>query len=396
MLQLIAAALLAGACVPAAASVAPVQHPAHFEVASVLVLRLDDVRGGAVVLDDRRLGEAELASMLGYASADDQRLANLGYTVGYGRLFAWGASTDTPQTLVSTALLFADPAGAHQMLLGFTAATTDSGFGGLSLGGPLGDEAAGFALDQDALGPAGEKATFTTTVVAFRHANAVTIIVYRGAPNEDDPLSVIAIARKQLDLERSVGPRGVPLPEPETMRAVTDKHMFPSSLVLHVGDLPAGMRVRSEGTMGAVDFASGDSDIGDMLKAAEFLDGYGRNFTRKLKFGKEPREVTSATAIFSDTAGTHDAFKVLVEAAAYVGARKLGDAGIGEESAVLRLDDYTGDTTYVVVYFRQRNAVSYVEMKFPAGFADPSTAVRLAETQVRYELADLGMLKPIH
>ena len=394
LLPAIAAALLVVGCVPVASAAVPAR-PAHFETASALVLRLDDVRSGAVVLEDRRFTETELAQMLGYPSTADERFTNLGFTGGYGRMFGWGASTDKPQSLVSTTLLFADPAGAHRMLFAFTSASGRFGFSRLSLGAPLGDEAVGFALDEDALGPAGDPATLTTTMIAFRHANAVTILVYQGAPDEDDPTAVIATARKQLDLERSVDAQGEPLPESKGTRMITDKHYLPSELVLTVNDLPAGLRVRNEGAMTAIDFASGDSDIGDMFVADQFLEGYGRNFTRKLKFGKEPREVTSATATFFDSVGAHDAFSVLVGSALFAGARGLGSAGIGDDSIVLRLDDYAADTTYVDVFFRQRNALGYIEMKFPAGSGDPSAAVRLAEIQVTYLLADLGMQKPI-
>jgi len=62
---------------------------------------------------------------------------------------------------------------------------------------------------------------------------------------------------------------------------------------------------------------------------------------------------------------------------------------------VFRLDDYEGDTSYVEILFRHRNALSQVEIQFPARFINLPLSLELVRRQVAYQLADLGMLKPL-
>ena len=51
--------------------------------------------------------------------------------------------------------------------------------------------------------------------------------------------------------------------------------------------------------------------------------------------------------------------------------------------------------SYIEILFRHRNAVSLVEIQFPARLVNEALSVDLATKQVTRQLVDLGMLKPL-
>ena len=155
------------------------------------------------------------------------------------------------------------------------------------------------------------------------------------------------------------------------------------------------MRARSEGALTAQAFAAGDADTGAMFESHGFLSAYGRVFTRSSQFGKEATVIRSETAILTDNRGAHEAFLDLSDLASAVGARALGTVGAGDESRAFRLDDYEEDASYIEILFRHRNAVSIVEIQFPARLVNEALSVDLATKQVTRQLVDLGMLKPL-
>src|SRR5712691_10319732 len=202
--------VLAAACVPAAASVPSAS--AHLRVANELVLSIDDVKSGATVTVDRALNAADAVEILGIPGATTDLFARNGFANAYVRAFAWNdPSLVVTRALASATYLFADPAGVHETMSLFIDAAGGSGAGRMSLGATLGDESAGFQIDSDLTDTHGASVSVTTTGVAFRHANALTLVSYRAPSEEDDPKYVIALARRQLDMQKAVAPAGVPI-----------------------------------------------------------------------------------------------------------------------------------------------------------------------------------------
>jgi len=388
--------VLAAACAPAAASVPTV--PAHLRVAQDLVLGLDDVRSGATVAVDTPLTAADAVEILNIPGVTSDVFARNGFANGYVRAFAWkDPSLAVTKAIASTTYLFADPAGAHQTLSLFTDAAAAVGANEMSLGATVGDESAAFQIDTNLTDAFGAAISMTTTAVAFRHANALSLVSYRVLSFEDDPRYVIALARKQLALQKAVAPTGVLLPAavpPSRAEWVTNTHLLATGLVLTVTDVPAGMRVRNEGAMSATEFAAGDADMGAVFVNHGFLSAYGRVFTRNSQFGKEASMIRSGTALLVDSAAAHKAFVDFTNLASAIGGHSLGAVGAGDESLALRLDDFDVDASYVEVLFRHRNALSLIEIEFPARMISRPLSLELAKKQVTYQLADLGMLKP--
>ena len=390
--------VLAAACVPAAASVPAV--PAHLSVATALVLRLEDIEGGATTSIDSALTAADAADVLGVPGLTGDLFVRNRFENGYVRAFAWrDASLVITKAMASTTYLFADPAGAHTALSLVGDAADAAGVGRMSLGAALGDESTGFQIDSDQSDAFGASIPMTTTGILFRHANAVSLVSYRAPSDEDDPSYVIGLARRQLDMQKAIAPLGVALPlaVPATRADSSGTtHSFAKGLVLTVSDLPAGMRVRNEGSMSAQEFASGDADMATMLVANGFLSAYGRAFARRSQFGKDATVIRSETAILVDSGSAHEALASYSDLARAVGARNLGTTGTGDESRAFRIDDYAADASYVEIVFRHRNALSLIEVQFPARMISRSLSLDLANKQVLYQLADLGMLKPFH
>ena len=388
--------VLAAACVPAAASIATA--PARLETANGLVLRLDDVKSGATVTVDTALTAADTAELLAIADITTDVLARNGFANAYVRAFAWkDPSLAVTRVLASTTYLFADAAGAHRTLSLFTDAADAAGAGPMALGTAIGDESAAFQVDSDLTDSFGASISQTTTGVVFRHANALSLVSYRVASADDDPRYVIALARTQLALQKAVAPAGVGIPAPVLPAGVQPfgtTHSLATGLVLTVADVPAGMRVRNAAPMSVEDFTSGDAAMAAMFVEHGFVSAYGRVFTRNSQFGKDPRMIRSGTALLADGAGAHKAFQDFDRLATALGAHSLGTVGAGDESVALRLDNYAVDASYVEVIFRHRNALSVIEIEFPARMVSRSLSLDLANRQVTHQLADIGMLKP--
>jgi hypothetical protein len=388
--------VLAAACVPAAASIATA--PARLDVANRLVLGLDDVRSGAMVTVDTGLTAADTAELLGLPEITTDVLARNGFANAYVRAFTWkDPSLAVTRAVASTTYLFADATGAHRTLSLFTDAADAAGAGPMSLGTTIGDESAAFQVDSDLTDSFGASIPQTTTGVVFRHANALSLVSYRVASADDDPRYVIALARTQLALQKAVAPVGVAIPGavlPAGVQPFGSTHSLAASLVLTVADVPAGMRLRNAAPMSVQDFAAGDATMAAMFVEHGFLSAYGRVFTRNGQFGKDARMIRSGTAVLADSAGAHKAFQDFASLATAVGAHSLGTAGAGDESAALRLDDYAVDASYVEVIFRHRNALSVIEIEFPARMISRSLSLDLAKRQVTHQLDDIGMLKP--
>ena len=389
--------VLAAACIPAAASAPAV--PAHLRVATALVLHVDDVKSGATQSLDTALTADDAAAILGIAGLTGGLFAQNGFVNGYVRAFSWkDASPLAARAMACTTYLFADPVGAHDTLTLIVRAADEAGVDRMSLGASVGDESAGFQIDTEFKDLLGTTISMTTTGVLFRHANALSLVSYRAPSNQDDPGYVIALAHKQLDLQKAVAPVGVTVPElvaAPRVESFGSSHNDATKLVLTVTDVPAGMRARNEGTLTAQAFAAGDADTGAMFESHGFLSAYGRVFNRSSQFGKEATVIRSETAILTDNHGAHEALLDLSELASAVGARALGTVGAGDESRAFRLDDYAEDASYIEILFRHRNAVSIVEIQFPARFVNEALSVDLATKQVTKQLVDLGMLKPL-
>ena len=389
--------VLAAACIPAAASAPAV--PAHLRVATALVLHVDDVKSGATQSLDTALTADDAAAILGIAGLTGDLFAQNGFVNGYVRAFAWkDASPLAARAMACTTYLFADPVGAHDTLSLIVRTADEAGVDRMSLGASVGDESAGFQIDTEFKDLLGASISMTTTGVVFRHANALSLVSYRAPSNQDDPGYVIALARKQLDLQKAVAPVGVTVPElvaAPRVESFGSSHTDATKLVLSVKDVPGGMRARNEGTLTAQAFAGGDADTGAMFESHGFLSAYGRVFTRGSQFGKEATVIRSETAILADNRGAHEAFLDLSDLASAVGARALGTVGAGDESRAFRLDDYEEDASYIEILFRHRNAVSIVEIQFPARLVNEALSVDLATKQVTRQLVDLGMLKPL-
>jgi hypothetical protein len=390
--------VLAAACAPAAASIPA--ETTHLRVAKDLVLGVDDLRSGATVTVDSALTAADAVEILSIPGVTTDVFARNGFASGYVRAFAWkDPSLAVTRALASTTYLFDDAAGAHRTLLLFTDAAAAVGADRMSLGATLGDESSAFQTDTDLTDSFGASIKMTTTGVAFRHANALSLVSYRMLSDEDDPRYVIGLARKQLALQTAAAPAGVAVPAVLPLSRVESfakAHVQATELVLSVTDLPAGMRVRVDGSMSATEFAAGDPDMGAMFVNHGFLSAYGRVFTRNSQFGKEARMIRSGTALLVDSAAAHKAFLDFTDLASAVGGHRMGSVGAGDESLALRLDDYEADASYVEVLFRHRNALSLIEIEFPARMISRPLALELAKKQVTYQLADLGMLKPFN
>jgi hypothetical protein len=388
--------VLAAACVPAAASIQAA--PAHLRVAQELVLGLDDVKSGATMTVDTALTAAEAVDVLSVPGVTTDVFARNGFANGYVRAFAWkDASLAVTRAMASTTYLFDDAAGAHETLILFTDAAAAVGAGRMSLGATVGDESTGFQIDADLTDSFGATISITTTGVAFRHANALSLLSYRVLSSEDDPRYVISLARKQLALQKAVAPTGTLLPAAapaSRVESFNNVHVLATGLVLAVTDVPAGMRVRNEGPMSATEFAAGDADMGAMFVEHGFRSAYGRVFTRNSQFGKEATMIRSEIALLADGAGAHKAFVDFTTLASAVGGHSLGAVGAGDESLALRLDDFDADVSYVEVLFRHRNALSLIEIQFPARMINRTLTLDLALKQVAYQLADSGTLKP--
>jgi len=388
--------VLAAACAPAAASIPAV--PAHLRVAQELVLGLDDMRSGATVTVDTALTAADAVEILSIPGVTTDVFARNGFANGYVRAFAWkDPSLAVTRAMASTTYLFADPAGAHQTLLLFIDAAAAVGTDRMSLGATVGDESSAFQIDAALTDSFGASISMTTTGIAFRHANALSLVSYRVLSFEDDPRYVIALARKQLALQKAVAPAGVLLPgavPPARLESSTHSHGLATGLVLTVTDVPAGMRVRNEGPMSAIEFAAGNADMGAMFVDHGFLSAYGRVFTRNSQFGKEARMIRSGTAVLMDSAAAHTAFVDFVDLASAIGGHSLGSVGAGDESFAFQLDNYEADASYVEVLLRHRNALSLIEIEFPARMISRPLTLELAKKQVTYQLADVGTLKP--
>ena len=388
--------VLAAACAPAAASVAAV--PAHLRVAQELVLGLDDVRNGATLTVDSALTAADAVAILSVPGVTADLFAHNGFANGYVRAFAWkDSSLAVTRAMASTTYLFADPTGAHETLVLFTDAAASAGADRMSLGATVGDESAAFQIDTELTDSFGAALSMTTTGVVFRHANALSLISYRVLSSEDDPRYVISLARRQLALQKAVAPTGVLLPAsvpPSRMESFSNAHVLATGLVLTVTDVPAGMRVRNEGPLSATEFAAGDADMGAMFEKHGFLSAYGRVFTRNSQFGKEATMIRSGTALLVDSAAAHKAFVDFANLASAIGGHSLGAVAAGDESVALRLDDFEADASYVEVLFRHRNALSLIEIEFPARMINRALSLDLAKRQATYQIADIGMLKP--
>jgi len=388
----------AAACVPAAASVPAM--PAHLSVATGLVLHLDDVRSGATTSLDSALTAPDAAAILGISGLTGGLFAQNAFENGYVRAFAWkDASLFPTRAMASATFLFADGVGAHDTLSFVVRAADEAGIDRMSLGAALGDESAAFQIDGDFKDSFGASISMTTTGVLFRHANALSLISYRAPSDQDEPGYAIALARRQLDLQKAVAPVGVTVPELVAairIEPLGTTHSVATDLVLTVKDVPAGMRERNQGRVSALEFAAGDADTGALFESHGFLSAYGRVFTRNSRFGKEASVIRSQTAILVDGKGAHEAFLDFSDLAGAVGAHDLGSVGAGDESRAFRLDDYEADASYVEILFRHQNALSVVEIQFPARFINRSLTLDLADRQVTHQLADLGMLKPLH
>jgi hypothetical protein len=389
--------VLAAACVPAAASIAAAPA-AHLEAANGLVLRLDDVKSGATVTVDAALTAADTEELLGIPDITTDVLAHNGFANAHVRAFAWkDPSLAVTRALASTTYLFADAAGAHRTLSLFTDAANAAGAGPMSLGTTIGDESAAFQVDSDLTDSFGASISQTTTGVLFRHANALSLVSYRVASADDDPRYVIALARTQLALQKAVAPAGVGIPAaapPGGVQPFGGTHTLAAGLVLTVADVPAGMRQRNAAPMSVQDFAAGDAAMAAKFVEHGFLSAYGRVFTRNGQFGKDARMIRSGTALLADSAGAHKAFQDFTSLATAVGAHSLGTVDAGDESVAMRLDDYAVDASYVEVIFRHHNALSVIEIEFPARMISRSLSLDLAKRQVTHQLADIGMLKP--
>ena len=389
--------VLAAACVPAAAS--PAALPSHLTIANALVLRLDDVTSGATMSVDTALTADDAAASLGITGLTGDAFTQNGFVGGYGRAFVWrDASLAIPRLMASTTYLFADPVGAHDMLSHVARAADEIGMDRMSVGVSLGDESAGLQLDGTFTNPLGTAISVTTTAVLFRHANALSLVSSLATSDADDPGYVIALARRQLGRQRAVAQAGVPVPALVAAPRVEQygtTHSLASPLLLTIKDVPAGMRVRNEAALTALEFAAGSTQTAELFDQHGFVSAYSRVFTHQSAFGKEATLVRSQTAIFKDSAGAHEAYLDYRDFAKRVGARKLGAADAGDESLVFRLDDFEADTSYVEVLFLHRNAVSLVEVRFPVRLANESLTADLAKAQASYQLADLGLLKPL-
>src|SRR5256714_3309176 len=388
--------VLAAACVPAHASSATA--PPRLETANALVLRLEDVKSGATVTVDTALSAADTEALLGIPDITTDVLARNGFANAYVRAFAWeDPSLAVTRALGSTTYLFADAGGAHRTLSLFTDAANAAGAAPMSLGTVIGDESAAFQVDSDLTDSFGASVSQTTTGVAFRHANALSLVSYRVASAEDDPRYVIALARTQLALQKAVAPAGVVIPAPVSPAGVQpfgSTHTLATGLVLTVADVPAGMRVRNAAPMSVENFASGDAALAAMFVEHGFLSAYGRVFTRNAQFGKDARMIRSGTAVLAESNGVHKAFQDFARLATAVGGHNLGTVGAGDESVALRLDNYAVDASYVEVIFRHHNALSGIEIEFPARMISRSLSLDLAKRQATHQLADIGMLKP--
>src|SRR5207237_9921475 len=114
---------------------------------------------------------------------------------------------------------------------------------GLSLGASGGDESVGFPIVTEFKAWLGASISMTTTGVVFRHANALSLVSYRAPSNQDDPGYVIALARKQLDLQKAVAPVGVTIPDlvaAPRAESFGSSHTDATNLVLTVKDVPGG------------------------------------------------------------------------------------------------------------------------------------------------------------
>jgi hypothetical protein len=392
---LVGIAALVVACGPSVAAPVPAERQPHLDVATGLVLRLEDVAPGAIVTMDENLDASRISSIVGLAP-DTADFAKLGFEGAYTREFSWDASTDHPRVLASVSLLFKDAASAHKVLSSIDRRTVASRIPTFSLGTQLGDEAIGFADEQTTTTDSGDRVE-SIIVVVFRHANALSMVFSDATTADADPLTVVALARRQLKLQLAVAPRGVPMaPDPKPLHVTTDKHVFASDLVLVVADLPAGMRLSADGAMSAADFASGDTDVEAGLYANRVQQTYARKFTRKPMFGKEPTAITSATAVFYDSAGAHRSFNDMSDSMSANDAVLLGRVSIGDEAVAYRFDQRADDATYIDLLFRQRNAIGLLEIRFEGDGFNPTLALTLADRQLAYALADVEMLKPFH
>jgi hypothetical protein len=363
-----------------------------------LVLQLDDVKTGGFVTVDRALTIDDAVITFGLPDVTAEDFQRQQFMNGYTRAFAWRNGTQPITTLMaSSTYLFAEAAGAHEALSLFTAGGDAAGAGRLSLGTRIGDESAAFQIDRSFENQLGA-ISFTTTAIAFRHANALSLVTYRCLAEEDDVLYEISLARKQFDRQKAVAPAGITLAAkitPAGSGPYGGLHTSATGLVLDVGDVPLGMRVRNEGPMSAQDLAAGNADTAAKFVTYGFSAAYGRVFGRAIQLGKEAGVIRSETGIFADSFGAHNAFKDFSLLADSVGARTLGDAGVGDESRVLSINDHHADTSFVEVLVRHRNALSVIEIQFPTRIISPSLGQELAEKQLTYHLADLGMLKHI-
>ena len=369
------------------------ERPPHLDVATGLVLRLEDVAPGAIVMSDDAVDPAHVAALLGL-TVDSPDFVRLGFEGAYSREFAWAASSDHPRVLASMTMLFKDGPSAHRVLSSIDKRSVASRTPSFSVGAPIGDETVGSVQDATVTTAAGER-TESTVFVAFRHANALSIVLADGLEPDEDPLAVVALARRQLSLQLAVAPRGIPLPpDPRPVHATSDKHVFASELVLVAADLPAGMRLAADGPMSATDFASGDADLEAALYDNRVQQTYGRRFTRKPQFGKEPTSITSATAVFYDSEGAHRSFDAMGDSMSANRAVLLGGIDVGDEAVIYRFDQRADDATYIDVLLRHRNALGLIEIRFEGDGFNASLALSLAERLVSYALADMEMLKP--
>ena len=306
-------------------------------------------------------------------------LLRVGFLSGHMRGFVHDAPTAEATRIVWIYLYIYRDAE----LIGDEAKRMPTSVSEVTIGEPIGDDARAYELRRTT----SYNVALTDFVLGTRYGNAVITVDVQGLTSQVRITEAIDIAKRQLrllsaDTERVLSPS----PTPRTSRLGGGL----SNYVLEYTDLPSGYLPGNAGTLSATYLASQTASIDAatrFLQSVGYRNGYGRAFTRKAE--ERPITVSSVVLLHADSAAAERAFMQWVVFGFLQGGQevsigeRIGDQSIGRElrGYATSASGEQQEVTWVTVYFRYGDAVSWVKLESLTGTVDSTLAADLARKQ---------------